>query len=218
MSFGKGGGGGNQAAVLQQQDEDRKSGLRAQINSMFGIGDDPAAADAKTALAGEEDKVGGAFRDYYTTQNKRAYGDAERALKFNAANTGNTNGSAYADAHARLDENNAIGGTRIADAVQQAINKLRESRDTTRLQATQLVNSGSGADAVAAAQAGLHNSLDTASSATKQDLFSDLFSNVAFANAANNQATKNAALSQYYKSGAIPYGYAPSTGTTVQGA
>jgi len=221
MSFGKGGGGSsNSGALMQAQDEARKTALRTQINSMFGIGDDPAAAEARASLTGEEDKVGQAFRDYYKTQNERAYGDAQRALKFNVANTGNTNGSGYADAKARLDENNAIGGTRIADAVQQAINGLRTSRDQTRLQATNLVNAGSGSDAVSAAQQGIQNSLNTAQAATKQDLFSDLFANVAFANNANNQAAQNQALlARYRQPGGLSVGgYSPSSGTTVQGA
>ena len=62
-----------------------------------------------------------------------------------------------------------------------------------------LVNSGAGDSAVSAAQAGLKNTLDTAESTVKADLFGDLFAGGADALAASNLAAQQQALAARYR-------------------
>lgn len=226
--FGGGGDDSSGQMIAQQQAEEaRKAALRGQINTLFGVkpdgsvstGGDDAYGKAATQFAGEETDLGNSIRDYYTTQQKRAYDDSLRQLNFGTADTGNTNSSAFADAKSRLDENDKIASTRIADAVQQAVTGLRTAREGSRANAVNLVNSGSGADAVAAASSGLKGAFDTARSSQKQDLFSDLFSNLAFSNAAGNANSRNANLAALFqqKGNGISYPYSPSSGTVVRG-
>lgn len=218
------GGGGDKgdggAAARQQAEEERKAALRSKVNSMFGIGDvDPAT---KAALEAEETQLGDSTRTYHTTALQRAYDDAMRATKFGAIRgQGNALGSAYADSVARVNDDNATGSTRIADAVTQAISGLRAGRDQVRGNAMSLINAGSGDDAVAAAQSGLKDQFNAVSSANKQNLFSDLFSNLAMANAGNNANNSNAAAMAYYqgkKTGLpTPATGSGSTGTLIRG-
>jgi hypothetical protein len=219
-SLGGGGGdGGDGGAAQQQAEEAKKAAFRSQINSLFGVGDGADAARAKSSIAAEEAGLDSAFRTHYTTEGKKQYDEALRKLTFNAANTGHVNDSAFADEKARLDEANALGGTRISDAVQQAINNYRNNNDSVRNNSIALVNAGSGADAIAAANAGLQQSLQGAKSATKQDLFSDLFANTAFAKAAGDASGRNAQIAALFsRKGNAVGGYTPTAGTTVAGA
>jgi hypothetical protein len=192
MSFGKGGGGDTASNAAAMAEEQRKTQLRNQINSMFGIGGTNPQAAAQ--FQQEDDSVGNATRDYYTAAAKKAYDAAERNLRFGAARTGNTGDTAYADAESKLNEDNALGATRISDAVQQAVEGLRGQREQTRLNSINLVNAGSGADAVNAASEGLRGALANAQSATKQNLFGDLFSDLAFNKVAADSGNQNAAI------------------------
>lgn len=211
-SFG-GSGDSDGGAAQQKADEARKESLRARINALYGIGGgastvgesgplggalampaNPTSMDTTLArLKGEEDTLGNNYKEYYTNQGKDAYEEAERNLRFGAANRGAIGGTEYADEQAQLEKQHQLGSGRIADAVQQAINNLRAGRETNRLNAIGLVNSGSGEDAVQAASTGLKSSLDTVSAANKGNLFADLFQNLAFTKAAGDKGNSNAA-------------------------
>lgn len=195
MSILGGGGGGSSGdggAAERAAEEARKAEMRAGVNALFDT--DEAKARFKT----EEDDLAGALRGYYSDDLKRTYENAERALRFGASNTSNIGGSAYADSVGRLNEDNAMGGTRIDEAVQRALNSLRASREDSRARSINLVNAGSGSEAVGAAQSGIRQALDNATSANREQLFGDLFGNLAFTKAAGDASDKNAAALAYF--------------------
>jgi hypothetical protein len=190
-----GGGGGNDNSAAEQTaaEEARKAALRSQINSMFGAGGVVPANFATEEQALAQDLTG-----KYTDEAKLKYDDTERALRFGAANTGNIGGTAYADAQAKLNEQNRMGGTRIADSVQRAINQLRGARENTRLNSINLVNAGSGADAVEAASSGLRSTLANAQTAGRENLFGDLFQGLAFTKGVGDASSREQALAALY--------------------
>lgn len=194
---GAGGGGGDgglsDAANAQKAEEDRKAGLRKRINQLYGFDDgenDPVAAAAREAMTREEAELSGANRSFYDEQLGH---DTERAFRnnrFALADRGTLGGSAQIDTERELSRDNTIGATRIADTVANAIAGLKANREQERLNATNLVNTGSGEDAVQAAQAGLTRSLTNASAMQKANLTGDLFTagadSVSTANAGYN--------------------------------
>lgn len=191
-----GGGGNNDAAMAQianqQAEEARKAQLRAQIDALFG-GDNAARFKA------EEEELANALRANYGEELGTKYGESARALKFSAANSGGVGGSAYADKMGELDRDNALAGTRITEAIQRQINQLQSQREATRTNALNLVNTGSGAEAVSAATSGLNSSLNAAKSASRERLFDDLFQGLAVGAGAGNANAKNAAAAALYK-------------------
>lgn len=204
-----GGGGDNSAAILQQQEEDRKAALRAQINALYGVG-----GKIPKNFVAEEDELARNLREFYGTERQDEYERAERQMRFGAANTGNIGSTTYADAENDLAEKNRKGGTRIDEAVQRAIQQLRGSREGSRLNAIQLVNSGSGSDAVASASQGIRDSLNAAKASNREDLFSDLFTNLAYTKAASDAASRDQQRASYFapKSGNAYYVTPASSG------
>jgi len=147
---------------------------------------------AKAQFATEEGDLAGALRGHYGDELQRNYAEQERQNRFGAARTGNIGGSAFADSRSSLEEQNRLGGTRIDEAVQRAINTLRSSREQTKLRAIDLVNAGSGEEGVQSATAGLKSSLEQAKAANREQLFGDLFTSGAFANANRISGDRNA--------------------------
>lgn len=151
---------------------------------------DQTAADARTAMDAENTQLGGATRSYYTDQLKRQYDIAERNQRFQLARQGLLGGSPESDTQAEISSARDLGATRVDDAVTQAITGLKTQREQERLNAINLVNAGGGESAVSAAQAGLRNAFASRASASKADLFGDLFATSAqgIADARTNQA------------------------------
>lgn len=209
-----GGGGGDGGAAMQAAEEERKNALRTKVNSLFGTG-----GEVPPEFLAEEASLAGGLRDKYTDESKRAYEDAERRMRFGAANTGNIGGTAYADAQARLAEDNRTGGTRIEDAVQRQINSLRAAREGARLNSIALVNSGSGPEAVEAAAAGLRGSLDTARSAARENITGDLFQGLAFTKGLADAGTREQQMAALYGRPKSSATFAPSesTGRIIRG-
>lgn len=193
-------GGDTSGAQQQQAEQSRKQALIAQINGLFD------APDARAAYDTQATGVGDALRSNYTSDLKDKYDIANRDLTFSAARAGQIGSTVQADKKALLDRQNELGSTRVNDAVTQALTQLAGSREGQRNNAINLVNAGSGSDAVNAAQTGLQNSITAAQSAPKQALFGDLFQNAALNQVAGNQNAQNSALAAYlgYKSGGLP--------------
>lgn len=177
-------------AAAQQAEESRKAALREQINQLYGIdsGSDPLAKASRDFMAKSENELGDSTRSFYNDQLQHASEQAFRKNRFALADRGTLGGSAQIDSERELSRDNTLGATRIADKVSEAVSGLRNSQEQERLNAINLVNAGSGADAVQAAQAGLQRSFDNANSQQKVDLTGGLFSSVAdqYAGQANN--------------------------------
>jgi hypothetical protein len=178
----------DRAIRMQQEDEARKQGLRDQIDAMFNS---PGAAQQ---FSTEESDLSGALRQQYTDDLTKRGAAAERSMRFGAANTGNIGGTTFADATGKLQEENALGATRIEDAVRRAITGLRTAREDSRLRAIGLVNSGTGQDAVSSAASGLKLAADTAKSQGQEQIFNDLFGDLAYTKAAGDSNDKNAQI------------------------
>jgi len=148
----------------------------------------------------QESELQNALRGNYGADLGDKFTDASRTLKFNAANTGQIGGSAYADSAAKLSRENSLGGTRIADAVQRAVNGLRAERERTRGNALSLVNSGAGREAVSAAQSGIQSAISQARAQQQERLFDDLFSGLALGMEGRNAADERAKLAALYQS------------------
>lgn len=256
------GGGGQSAADYAASEERRKSGLRKQINQLYGISDassmqapsksqfttgaqpqyvysggtndpdggysaggmvvggysdpvfdqagyDKALADfdasggmdpvAKAALDTQkkaETTLGDSTRAFYGDQLQHSSEQAFRNNRFALADRGTLGGSAQVDTERELSRDNTLGATRIADQVASAIAGLKNSNESERLNAINLVNSGSGADAVQSAQAGLSRSLENAQSQQKANITGDLFAGGANQIAAANSAYNPLLLAQ----------------------
>lgn len=189
----------DEAGILAAEEEARKAALRRRIDLFYGIGDDPEALAARTSLEGEKTKIADATRSYYTDQLGKDYEKAERKTRFALARSGVLGGSQDVEQQGEVRSDRDLGATRVDDAVRRALAGLETQREQERLSSIQLVNSGAGESAVSAAQAGLRNTLENASSAQKQDLFSDLFANSANAVSNANMADREAALLGRYK-------------------
>jgi hypothetical protein len=176
------------------------------------------SADVNTAkgmFEQEESNLSNTLRAFYTDQLKRQFEQASRAVKFGAANTGNLGGSAYADAVAKLNEENALGGTRVEEAVRRSINNLRAQREDSRNRAIGLVNAGSGDEAVASARTGLQQALSNANAAQRENIVMDLFGNLAFAKVASDQNSRNAQLAELYRRPGAFFPTQPTAGGTI---
>lgn len=181
----------DRARRLAEEEEGRKQKLRDRIDAMF-------SGDAATQqFATEETELGDALRQQYSDDLAKRGGAAERALRFGAANTGNIGGTTFADASGKLNEENALGATRIEEAVRRAIAGLRTAREDSRLRAMDLVNGGEGENAVQSAVAGLRLASDNARAAGTEQLFNDLFGDIAYTKASGDSADKNAAALAY---------------------
>jgi hypothetical protein len=187
MSFG-GGKGGDGGAALQQQEEARKDALRARVNALF------QGPDSEPQFKQQEDTLSQNLRDYYSTDLKRNYDQTERALRFKAADTGNIGGSVAADQQSLLDQDNQMGGTRIEEAVRRAVNNLRNTREDTRQRSISMINAGEGESGVQSASQGLQQAIASANAAQKENIFGDLFSNLATAKVTSDNEAKNAGL------------------------
>jgi hypothetical protein len=170
--------------------------------------------DAASQMDAERKQVSDATRGYYTDQLTRAFGGAERNNRFALARQGLMGGSQDVDSNAQLQTDENLGATRIDQASRGAAASLDQQREQERLNAISLVNSGAGESAVAAAQAGLHNSLQNVSTANRASLFNDLFTNGADAYSAQAQnAALAAQLGRYQQS--LSYFY--PTGSSSSG-
>jgi hypothetical protein len=187
------------AAQQAQEEEARKQTVRDRINKMYGVGDDPEAQAAKTQLATEGKNVGDATSSYYTDQLGRGYTAAERNARFNLARQGLLGGSADSDQQGQLKSDRDLGATRIGEASRSAVTALQAQREQERLNATGLVNAGTGSEAVRAASTGLQSSLNNASSANKANIFGDLFAGTADNAAAQNYNDANAAMAARFQ-------------------
>lgn len=186
--IGDGGEGALQDSIYQMTaDEQRKKGLRDQLNSFF----------SPEAIAAEEADLTGALSSYYGDELKRNYERTERENRFNAADRGQIGGSVYAESLAELEEGNRRGGMEIGDAVQRAVNNMRQNRDALKTQGYSMIEAGIGEDAVNSAASQMRGQLDNAKSAGKEQLFTDIFSDVAFAKSAGDMNARNAMLAAY---------------------
>lgn len=155
--------------------------------------------DARKAMDQENTKLAEATRGYYTDQLGKDYAKAERQTRFKLARQGLLGGSEDINQQGEVKSDRDLGATRVDEAVSRAVSGLKTQREQERLNAIQLVNSGSGESAVSAAQTGLRNSFENAATAQKADLFSDLFANSADAVSAGNMADREAALLGRYR-------------------
>ena len=193
--MGGGGGGGDGGAAQQAAEEARKEALRQRVNALY------QAPEVLPQLAAEENELASSLRGHYSTDLKKNYDQAERNLRFGASNTGNIGGSVFADETNELNEQNRTGGTRIEEAVRRAVNNLRNAREDSRTRSISLINAGEGESGVQAASQGLRHAIEGASSANKENLFTDLFGNLALAKASGDSALQNdARLAAFYKS------------------
>jgi hypothetical protein len=176
---------------LQEEDEARRGSLRNRITAMFG------GADATKQFSSEEDELAKALRGQYTDDLEKRYGAAERAMRFGAANTGNIGSTTFADASGKLTEENQLGATRIEEAVRRAIAGLRTAREDSRLRAMGLVDAGTGEEAVQAASSGLRLAAENARASGQEQIFNDLFGDLAYTKAAGDSNDKNAAALAY---------------------
>lgn len=172
--------------ALAQQEEERKNDLRRRIGEIFG-------AD----FSGEEDAIAKANRDYYGADLKKRYDENERQLRFGVARSGNTLGSVDIQGRQKLNEENARGGMEIEDAVRRSINNLRSNREGAKMNALNLVSSGAGEEAVGSAASQLRAATDSASSASREQLFGGLFADAALMNAQAGGARNRATLADY---------------------
>jgi hypothetical protein len=199
-------------------------GLFAVLNERSTLPAGQADYDADVSTAGaandelnkERTDLTGATRGYYTDELGRDYTKAERNTRFNLARQGLMGGSEDAYQQGEVSQERDLGATRIDDAVRRAVTGLDTQRENERLNAINLVNSGSGTSAVASAQAGLKNAFQNISTQNKADLFSDLFSGAANTAAANNLAAQNAAMyGRYYQQVSPYFNYGRSTSGRV---
>ncbi|TAK84366.1 MAG: hypothetical protein EPO20_14865 [Betaproteobacteria bacterium] len=188
---------GDGALAAQQAEEARKAALRERIAKIYGMGDDPEAQAAKARMTGEEAELAKANRGFYTDELGRQYQTAERGLRFKLARSGQLGGSEDVNQFSELRGNRDLGATRIDQAVAAAVNSLIGQREQERLNAINLVNAGSGEDAVTSANRGLQNALRGAQSQQRADLFSDLFRTTA--DTVNAAQSPEAALLARYK-------------------
>ncbi len=189
--LGGGRGGDTSAATQQAADQSRKQALIDQINSMFD------APDAKANINAESTRIGDSLRSNYTSDLKDQYDIAHRNLNFAAARAGQTGSTTQADQEAQLNKQNELGSTKIDDAVRGAQASLAGDVESRRNNAINLVNAGSGPEAVNAATTGLNNAIQSAASQQKQDLFTGLFKDVGMGVQANNANSQNATLAAY---------------------
>lgn len=170
---------------------------------------DPVAKAARSQMAEEEDKLAKGSRDYYEEDLAHTFGKAERANRFALADRGLLGGSAQIDTERELDRDNALGATRLEDEVRAAVAGLRSGREQERLNATSLINSGAGEEAVAGAKSGLSRAFDNASSLRKANIAGDLFQNTADTVATAQQIQAGQAGLQSYRN-ALQTFYNPS--------
>ena len=154
----------------------------------------PLAESAKKQFGTEETDLSGALRGQYGDELSQKYADAERAMRFGAANTGNIGSTVYADAQGRLSRDNQLAGTKIEEAVRRAIAGLRSSREDVRGRSIGLVNAGAGEEGVRSATEGLKSAAEAAGSANREQLFNDFFNNLAYTRVAGNQSNQLAQL------------------------
>lgn len=193
-------GGDGGSSERQAAEEARKTALRSRINSLYGIGgEDPEAMAARQQMEAEERQLADSTRGFYGEDLKYNYDRARRNNTFALADRGLLGGKAQVDSEAELARDNTMGATRLEDEVKSAVSGLRNAREGERLNATTLVNAGSGEDAVSAAQAGLSRAMQNAAAMRKTSIASDLFAGGADAVAGSNSALANAAALQRYQ-------------------
>lgn len=173
---------------------------------------DPKAQAARDALKKEETDLSKSTRDFYTEDLEHTYKKAKRNNTFALADRGLLGGSAQIDTEGELNRDNTLGATRLEDEVKAAVAALKNTRETERLNATSLVNSGSGEDAVAGAQAGLTRALDNASATRKASIASDLFTTGADSVAAGNASSYGPLSLQAYRNSLKTF-YNPTGGS-----
>lgn len=235
-------GGGGDSGAYQEQEESRRADLRRRIDRLYGHrSEEPAVPDifgfkpeaaqelerrrqatmaganadadaAAGAMDKENTRLADATRAYYTDDLGRDYEKAERNTRFRLARQGLLGGSEDVYQQGELRSDRDLGATRVDEAVRRAISGLTSQREQERLNAMNLVNSGSGDSAVSAAAAGLRNSFENVASQQKADLFSDLFSHGADALTAGNLSDQQAALLARYRD--RPSSFFPATSTT----
>lgn len=177
----------------------------ADFNAQGGA--DGVANSAAAQMAKEEQDLADSTRNFYSEDLKHTYDRAKRRNTFALADRGLLGGSAQVDTEGELNRDNTLGATRLEDEVRGAVAGLKSARESERLNAAALVNSGAGEEAIAGAQAGLSRALQNATSTRKASIASDLFANGADAVAAGmNQGVGPAALAQYRNSLKTFYG------------
>lgn len=174
--------------------------------------DKRTAADANAQMEAENTKLSDATRSYYADELNRQYAKAERNTRFALARQGLLGGSADVDEQGEVKTDRNLGATRVDDAVRRAITGLQTQRESERLNAINLVNSGAGDSAVTAAQRGLQNAFDASNTQQKANLFGDLFSSAADATTASNMQAQQAALAAQYRNRLATF-FTPSTGS-----
>jgi hypothetical protein len=189
-----------------------QEGVKRRVNEIW--------SNLTPQFAQEEDDITNTTRDDYGADLKRKQDEASRQLKFGAARSGNVNSPIYAQQAARLEEDRALGGTRIGEASQRAVNELRSAREGARSGAMQLALSGTGDEAVNALTAGTQNALNSARSQQKDSLFYDLFQDLSLSKAGGDRsayAGDLAALVAQTKQrlGAQPYSTAKNKGPVI---
>lgn len=166
-----------------------------------GAGTDAEAAAARAAMSKEETDLANANRNFYSEDLQHSYAKAKRNNTFALADRGLLGGKAQVDTEAELNRDNTLGGTRLEDEVRSAVASLKNQREGERLNALNLVNAGTGEEAIAGAQAGLSRSLQNATATRKANIAGDLFTTGADSVAAgNNAAMGGLAYQQYLQS------------------
>ena len=184
--------------------EQRKAAWESQPGKSFE-GEKAAATAAGQQLEGESTKLSEALRAFHSDELGRTYEEGERQNRFVLARRGLLGGSVDVDSNAKLKSERDLGATRVGEAARRGASNLAAQREQERLNATALINSGAGESAVASAQRGLSRSLENASSAAKEKLFTDLFAGTSNAFAANNEAERERALLNRYRQTAAFY-------------
>lgn len=180
-----------------ESDADHPSGMGTGLMARI-VRPDPDAPDIEGRMAKESTDLAGANRGYYADQLAREYAKAERNARFEAARRSVLGGSSDIDTQAELRSDRDLGATRVDEAVRRSVLGLDSSREQERMNALNLVQAGYGDSAVTAAQRGISATLDASRSASKESLFSDLFSAGSLgAGAYADNARQQALLQQY---------------------
>jgi len=169
------------------------------FNAALEMSKGDAGAKARAAMDSENTRVGDATRSYYTDRLGKDYAKAERETRFKLARQGLMGGSEDVFQQNEIKSDRDLGATRVDEAVRRAVADLKGKREQERLNAVSLVNAGAGDSAVSAAQAGLKNTFETATSAQRVNLFDDLFANTAESLANGAQTDQQAALLARYR-------------------
>lgn len=137
------GGGGDAAGAAQRSEADRQAKITATTGRINQIYDAPARQTQYTDFLN-------AVRQNYTMDANRQKTIADRQLKFSTARGGLSGGSADVDTRRTLGEEYTKGILNSENKAQAALGDLKSQDEASRLQLTQMAQSG--LDATTAAQ------------------------------------------------------------------